>query len=164
MQIGMVGLGRMGANMVKRLMKNGHQCVVYDRDPKNVRALEKEGATGSASLEDLAGKLTEPKSIWLMVPAGDPTEGTVVALSKILPAGSAIIDGGNSYYKDDVRRSKFLGIGARLLFDDRRKGRDGKAPRADFFRARAGRGKYPALAGPRLFEKHGGKRLSLLRA
>jgi 6-phosphogluconate dehydrogenase len=108
MQIGMVGLGRMGANMVRRLMKNGHQCVIYDRDPKNVLALEKEGATGAASLEELGNKLAAPKSIWLMVPAGGPTEETVVALSKILPSGSAIIDGGNSYYKDDVRRSKFL--------------------------------------------------------
>ncbi len=109
MQIAMIGLGRMGANMVRRLMKNGsHQCVVFDYNPENVEALVKEGATGASSLEDLVGKLEAPKSVWIMVPAGQPTEDSVVALSKLLKPGDAIIDGGNSFYKDDVRRAQAL--------------------------------------------------------
>ena len=108
MQIGMVGLGRMGANMVRRLMKSGHECVVYNRSPDKVKALVKEGATSADSLEDLANKLATPKTVWLMVPAGEPTESMVLQLSTILPKGSTIIDGGNSFYKDDVRRGKLL--------------------------------------------------------
>jgi len=108
MQIGMVGLGRMGANMVRRLMKHQHACVVYDRGPGSVEAMEKEGALGAASLEDLVQKLAVPKVVWLMVPAGEATESTVSALGKLLPRGSTIIDGGNSFYKDDVRRSAQL--------------------------------------------------------
>jgi 6-phosphogluconate dehydrogenase len=108
MQLGMIGLGRMGANMVRRLMKGGHQCVVSDLSPDAVANLAKEGATGSSSLEDLVSKLTKPAAIWVMVPAGAPTENTVVALSKLLKPGDAIIDGGNSYYKDDVRRAAML--------------------------------------------------------
>src|SRR6266446_335597 len=108
MQIGMVGLGRMGANMVRRLMQHQHECVVYDRSSANVEAMEKEGATGAATLTDLVNKLAVPKAIWLMVPAGEATESTVLALGKILPQGSTIIDGGNSFYKDDVRRSAQL--------------------------------------------------------
>src|SRR5665213_2342733 len=108
MQIGMIGLGRMGANMVRRLMKSGHQCVVFDNNPANGQALAKEGATPAASLQELVNKLSEPKTIWLMVPAGEPTENTVVALAALLPKGSALIDGGNSFYQDDVRRSEML--------------------------------------------------------
>jgi 6-phosphogluconate dehydrogenase len=108
MQIGMVGLGRMGANMVRRLMKFKHECVVYDRGADSVKAMEKEGAAGAFSLEELVKKLAAPKTIWLMVPAGEATEGTVTALGKLLPSGSTIIDGGNSFYKDDVRRSAQL--------------------------------------------------------
>ncbi len=106
MQIGMVGLGRMGANMVRRLMKSGHECVVYNRSPDKVKALVKEGAISADSLEDLANKLATPKTVWLMVPAGEPTESMVLQLSNILPQGSIMIDGGNSFYKDDVRRAK----------------------------------------------------------
>ena len=106
MQIGMVGLGRMGSNMVRRLMKGGHTCVVYDRSPEAVKALEQEGAQGASSLEDLTKKLTGPRAVWVMVPAGGPTESTVQSLAALLSAGDAIIDGGNSFYKDDVRRSQ----------------------------------------------------------
>ncbi len=108
MQLGMIGLGRMGANMVRRLLKNQHACVVYDHNPDNVAALEKEGATGASSLEDMVAKLQVPRAIWVMVPAGQPTEDSVVALSKLLASGDTIIDGGNSFYKDDVRRAKYL--------------------------------------------------------
>jgi 6-phosphogluconate dehydrogenase len=108
MQLGMVGLGRMGSNMVRRLLRGGHQCVVTDLDPKNVDALAKEGAAGSSSLDDFAAKLTKPRAAWIMVPAGDPTEQTVTALGQRFDAGDIIIDGGNSYYKDDVRRSQKL--------------------------------------------------------
>ncbi len=108
MQLGMIGLGRMGANMVRRLLKNQHQCVVFDHNPDNISALEKEGATGASSLADMVGKLVAPRAIWVMVPAGQPTEDSVVELSKLLAAGDTIIDGGNSFYKDDVRRAEFL--------------------------------------------------------
>jgi 6-phosphogluconate dehydrogenase len=108
MQIGMIGLGRMGANMARRLMKGTHQCVVYDRNAETVDALAKEGATGASSLEDVVKKLNAPRAVWIMLPSGAPTEDTVVALSKLLSGGDAIIDGGNSFYKDDVRRSAML--------------------------------------------------------
>jgi 6-phosphogluconate dehydrogenase len=108
MQIGMIGLGRMGANMVRRLMKNGHQCVVFDHSPDNIKKMAGEGAIPAASLQELVNKLSEPKAIWLMVPSGEPTESTVVALAALLPSGSTIIDGGNSFYHDDVRRSQML--------------------------------------------------------
>ena len=108
MQLGMIGLGRMGANMVRRLLKHGHQCVVYDHNPDNAKALEKEGATAATSLQDLVGKLSTPRAVWVMVPAGQPTEDSVVELSKLLSSGDSIIDGGNSFYKDDVRRADFL--------------------------------------------------------
>ncbi len=106
MQLGMVGLGRMGANMTRRLMRGGHQVVVSDLSPDAVKGLVGEGATGSSSLDDLVSKLTAPRAVWVMVPAGDPTEKTVQALLARMQAGDTIIDGGNSYFKDDVRRSK----------------------------------------------------------
>jgi 6-phosphogluconate dehydrogenase len=108
MQLGMVGLGRMGGNMARRLMRGGHQCVVSDLNPGNVRQLVCEGAIGSASLEDFVSKLTVPRVAWLMVPAGNPTEQTVLALAQRMSSGDIIIDGGNSYYKDDVHRAKEL--------------------------------------------------------
>ena len=108
MQLGMIGLGRMGANMVRRLMKGGHQCVVYDRSAETVAGLAKEGATGASSLEELVSKLEAPRAVWIMVPAGQPTEDSVMELSKLLQAGDAIFDGGNSFYKDDVRRADML--------------------------------------------------------
>jgi 6-phosphogluconate dehydrogenase len=108
MQLGMVGLGKMGANMTRRLMRGKHQLVVSDLSPDNVRQLAGEGAMASSSLDDFVSKLKPPRVAWLMVPAGDPTEKTVVALSEKMSAGDTIIDGGNSYFKDDVRRSQML--------------------------------------------------------
>jgi 6-phosphogluconate dehydrogenase len=108
MQLGMVGLGRMGANMVRRLLRGGHQCVVYDMNPESVKKLAGEGATGADSLDDLAAKLRKPRAAWVMVPAGGPTESTVMDLARRFEAGDTIIDGGNSYFKDDVRRSRSL--------------------------------------------------------
>ena len=110
MQLGMVGLGRMGANMTRRLIGGGHQLVVSDLSPDSVKQLAGEGATGSSSLEDLIAKLAPPRAVWIMVPAGGPTEQTVQRLAQGLEAGDAIIDGGNSYFKDDVRRSKQLKV------------------------------------------------------
>jgi 6-phosphogluconate dehydrogenase len=108
MQLGMVGLGRMGANMTRRLMHGGHALVVSDLSADAVKQLGSEGATGSSSLEDLIAKLTPPRAVWIMVPAGGPTETTVQKLAAHMQAGDAIIDGGNSYFKDDVRRAKQL--------------------------------------------------------
>jgi 6-phosphogluconate dehydrogenase len=108
MQLGMVGLGRMGANMVKRLVANGHECTVFDMSPKVVEALAQEkGVTGSASLEDMVGKLAKPRAIWLMIPAGY-VDDTLAKLVPHLESGDIVIDGGNSYYIDDIRRSKEL--------------------------------------------------------
>ena len=107
MQLGMVGLGRMGANMVRRLMKNGHQCVVYDVTPKSVAELAGEGAIGSSSLQDFVSKLTKPRAIWLMVPAA-VVDQTIAQIAPHLEAGDILIDGGNSYYIDDIRRAKEL--------------------------------------------------------
>jgi len=108
MQIGMIGLGKMGANMVRRLLHGKHEVVVFDRSADAINAMEKEGAAGSSSLEDFVAKLHEPRAVWIMVPAGGPTEETVQALGKLLSPGSTIVDGGNSFFKDDVRRSKAL--------------------------------------------------------
>jgi 6-phosphogluconate dehydrogenase len=108
MQLGMIGLGRMGGNMVRRLLRGGHSCAVFDLDPKNVKTLEGEGATGAASLDEFIGRLKPPRAVWVMVPAGDPTEKTVNAVADRLESGDTIIDGGNSYFKDDVRRAKAL--------------------------------------------------------
>src|SRR5262245_58704197 len=107
MQLGMIGLGRMGANMVRRLMKNGHQCVVYDRSEKAVNDLVKEKAVGAKSLADFVKKLQKPRAIWLMVPAA-VVEKTITDIVPSLEAGDILIDGGNSYYVDDIRRAKEL--------------------------------------------------------
>jgi len=107
MQLGMIGLGRMGANMVRRLIAGGHECVVFDLSPDAVKKVAAEtGATGATSLEDLVGKLKGPRAVWVMVPAGGPTESTVQSLAKLLSKGDAIIDGGNSFFQDDVRRAE----------------------------------------------------------
>jgi len=106
----------MGANMVRRLMKGGHKCCVFDLNPENVNRLASEGATGTTSLDDLLGKLSKPRAVWVMVPAGKPTEDTVMALAQRMSPGDIIIDGGNSYFKDDVRRAKTLsGKGIRYV-------------------------------------------------
>jgi 6-phosphogluconate dehydrogenase len=105
----MVGLGRMGANIVRRLMRDGHECVVFDVNPGTVEQLASEGATGADSLDDFVAKLEKPRAAWVMVPAGEITESTVNELGGRLESGDAIIDGGNSYYRDDIRRAGELG-------------------------------------------------------
>ena len=107
MQLGMIGLGRMGANMVRRLMRAGHQCVVYDLYPEAVQGLAKEGAVGAASMEDFVAKLSKPRAAWIMVPAA-AVDQTLADLSARLEKDDVIIDGGNSYYIDDIRRAKAL--------------------------------------------------------
>ena len=107
MQLGMIGLGRMGANMVRRLIKGGHECVVYDVFPKSVEALAKENAVGAPSLPEFVKKLRKPRAVWLMVPAG-VVDKTIEELVPLLEAGDIVIDGGNSYYVDDIRRAKAL--------------------------------------------------------
>ena len=107
MQLGMIGLGRMGANMVRRLLRGGHQCVVFDRSPKAVNELVQEKAAGAGSLIDLVRKLDKPRAIWLMVPAA-AVEGTIADLLPHLDREDILIDGGNSYYIDDIRRGKEL--------------------------------------------------------
>ena len=111
MQLGMIGLGRMGANIVRRLMRAGHHCVVYDRDPTPGKTLAAEGAVAAISLADLVAKLDGPRAIWIMLPAGGPTESTIDALVPMLAKGDTIIDGGNTYWRDDIRR------GAKLIAD-----------------------------------------------
>ncbi|HUY30689.1 MAG TPA: decarboxylating 6-phosphogluconate dehydrogenase [Acidimicrobiales bacterium] len=108
MQLGMVGLGRMGANLVRRLMRDGHRCVVFDLDENAVKSLEADGATGARSMEELVAKLAAPRAVWVMVPAGGPTQETIDALAAHMAPGDAIIDGGNSYYRDDIRRAAAL--------------------------------------------------------
>lgn len=107
MQIGMIGLGRMGSNMVRRLMRGGHECVVYNRSPEAVEALSSEGAVGSVSLEDFTARMTKPRAVWLMVPATVVDE-MLTQLLPLLDAGDIVIDGGNSYYRDDIRRAAEL--------------------------------------------------------
>ena len=136
MQVGMIGLGRMGANMVRRLIRGGHECVVYDVSADAVRALAGEGAVGAASLDDFIARLTTPRGVWLMVPAA-VVDATLDDLVPRLAPGDVVVDGGNSYYRDDIERAKRLaarglhyvdcgtsggvwGARARLLFDDRR--------------------------------------------
>src|SRR5512147_1120339 len=107
MQIAIVGLGRMGANMARRLLKGGHQCVVFNRSPKAVQELVAEKAVGSSSLADFVKKLTKPRAVWLMVPAA-VVDSTIADLLPSLEADDILIDGGNSYYIDDIRRAKEL--------------------------------------------------------
>ena len=106
MELGIVGLGRMGSNMARRLMRDGHRIVAYDVAPEAVAALREEGAEGAGSLAELAEKLSPPRAVWVMVPAGEITEQTVSDLAQVLEAGDAIVDGGNSYYRDDIRRAE----------------------------------------------------------
>ena len=108
MQLGMIGLGRMGGNLVRRLMHDGHNCVVFDVNPAAVAGLEHDGATGSSSMADFVAKLTAPRAVWVMVPAGDITSKTIEELASHLEPGDTIIDGGNSYYRDDIRRAQEL--------------------------------------------------------
>ena len=166
MQIGMIGLGRMGGNIVRRLTRNGHQCVVFDQNPAAIKALVGEHVAGSADLKQLVGQLKKPRAVWVMLPAGQITEETVEHLGGLLEPDDIIIDGGNSFYKDDIRRAKNacreghslrrlrhlrrrLGHRARLLHDDRRPEGGGGSPRSDLLGARSRARRYPAHAGPR---------------
>ena len=108
MQLGMIGLGRMGANMVRRLRAGGHECVVFDRSPQAVSSLAAEGAAGAESLADLAQRLARPRAVWLMVPVAS-VDATIADLLPHLDANDIIIDGGNSHFADDIRRSRELG-------------------------------------------------------
>jgi 6-phosphogluconate dehydrogenase len=114
MQLGLIGLGRMGGNIARRLMRGGHECVVYDRDARAVSDVAGEGAIGAEGVADLAKRLQAPRTVWVMLPAGKVTEETVGALGETLSAGDTVIDGGNGFYRDDIRRAKALkekGIG-----------------------------------------------------
>jgi 6-phosphogluconate dehydrogenase len=108
MQLGIIGLGRMGANIARRLFRAGHDCVVYNRTRKPVEELAAEGLAPASDIEDLVRKLASPRAVWLMLPAGAITEGMVSSVSNVLKAGDTLIDGGNSFYKDDIRRAKTL--------------------------------------------------------
>jgi 6-phosphogluconate dehydrogenase len=108
MELGMIGLGKMGANMTERLLKSGHHMVVYDRDPDPVKAVAALGAKSSESMDDLVNKLSAPRAVWIMVPAGEPTENVVNTLVDMLSPGDTVIDGGNSNYKDTLRRAEAL--------------------------------------------------------
>lgn len=108
MQIGIIGLGRMGGNVARRLGRNGHEVVVYDRDSEAIASLKGDGAIGAADPAKLVQKLRPPRAVWVMLPAGKITEDTIVALAKLLQAGDIVIDGGNTFWKDDIRRAKFL--------------------------------------------------------
>ncbi|MDP2803240.1 MAG: decarboxylating 6-phosphogluconate dehydrogenase [Phreatobacter sp.] len=108
MQIGVVGLGRMGANIARRLMRAGHACVVHDANAATTDALSAEGAVGAGSLAALCGALTAPRAVWVMLPAGDVTENAIAALADLLSPGDTVIDGGNTFWKDDIRRAKAL--------------------------------------------------------
>jgi 6-phosphogluconate dehydrogenase len=108
MQIGVIGLGRMGGNITRRLMQHGHQAVVYDHDAKAVAALSSDGATGTGGLDKLVAQLKPPRAVWVMLPAGEITDDTIGELAKLLQAGDVVIDGGNTFWKDDIRRAKML--------------------------------------------------------
>jgi 6-phosphogluconate dehydrogenase len=108
MQLGLIGLGRMGSNIVRRVVRAGHRCVVFDRDAKAVASLVTQGVTGADDLQGLVSELERPRAVWVMVPAGAPTEETVAQLGALLEAGDMVIDGGNSFYKDDIRRARQL--------------------------------------------------------
>jgi 6-phosphogluconate dehydrogenase len=108
MQLGVIGMGRMGANIARRLMRGGHACVVWDRDAKAVAEVVKDGATGADDVADLVKRLDAPRAVWVMLPAGGPTEATIAELGGLLEPGDIVIDGGNTFYKDDIRRAKAL--------------------------------------------------------
>jgi 6-phosphogluconate dehydrogenase len=118
MQLGMIGLGRMGANIVRRVAEDGHECVVYDHDPHAVKAMAgEENTTGVSSYSELAEKMTKPRVVWVMVPAGDITTSVIEELGKALDSGDIVIDGGNSYYRDDIKHAKMLSENGIHLLD-----------------------------------------------
>ena len=181
MQIGMIGLGRMGGNMARRLMRGGHEVVAYATDPGPSAQLADEGALGAASLDELVDRLAPPRAVWVMVPAGAATEQVVADLGGRMAAGDVIIDGGNSFYKDDVRRAadapdpghplrgcgherRHLGPRARVLPHDRRRAGRGGAPRPDVPRARPRPRHIAADARPGGDRRDGRARVPPLRA
>jgi 6-phosphogluconate dehydrogenase len=117
MQLGLIGLGRMGGNMARRLARGGHDVVAWDRSAEAVAALARDDVKGASSLDDFVSRLSPPRTVWVMVPAGDPTEQTVTSLGQRLQRGDLVIDGGNTYYKDDVRRARALGANGIELMD-----------------------------------------------
>ena len=179
MQLGMIGLGRMGGNMVRRLLKGGHQCVVYNRSANAVAELVKEKAVGTTSLPDFVKKLSKPRAVWLMVPTG-VVDNVIADLLPHLERGDMLIDGGNSYYIDDIRRAKELkskGIhyvdvgtsggvwglerGYCMMIGGER--RCGEASRSDLRNACTRPRRYSAHAGPRKSQRHIRAGLSALR-
>ena len=159
MRIGFIGLGRMGANMVRRLLRDGHEVVAYNRTPEKTREIAGEGAIAAFTIEELVAKLEKPRAVWIMVPAGDATEAQIDELMEHLEPGDTIVDGGNTNFHDDVRRhaeldgeghplrrrrrvGRDLGPRQRLLPDGRRRRRGGRAARADLPLARPG-GRLP---------------------
>ncbi len=180
MQLGMVGLGRMGAGIVRRLMADGHRCVGYDVNPDAVHALEAEGADGATDLKEFVAKLEKPRAVWVMVPAGEITDKTITALAEVLEAGDVIIDGGNTHYHDDLRHAEALkekgihhmdvgtsggvwGFAARLLPDDRRRGRGVRAAGAGLRDGRTRSGGGRPDPGPRRRSDPGREGLPALR-
>jgi 6-phosphogluconate dehydrogenase len=180
MQLGMIGLGRMGANLVRRLLRDGHRCVVFDVNADVVKELESEGAEGATTLEDFVAKLEKPRAAWLMLPAAI-VQSTLDELADLLEADDVVIDGGNSYYRDDIARAKAAGtqedplcglrherrgLGPRpwLLPDDRRRGQGGRTARSDLSRPshRAKGAPSRPRRGPG--RRHRPRRLSALRA
>ena len=161
MQLGMIGLGRMGGNIVRRLMRNGHQCVVFDQNPAADEGAGRRGASAAPpTSSDSSRQLDKPRAVWVMLPAGEITEATVNELGELLEAGDIIIDGGNAFYKDDIRRAQALkaeghplhrlrhqrrrlGPRARLLPDDRRRQGSGRPSRSDLRRLAPGAGDIP---------------------
>jgi 6-phosphogluconate dehydrogenase len=115
MQIGIIGLGRMGANIARRLMRAGHTCVAYDRSEAAVQALGRDGATAATGLADLVAKLSAPRAVWVMLPAGEATDTTITELGRLLQRDDTVIDGGNSFYRDDIRRAASLAKSASTI-------------------------------------------------
>ena len=180
MQLGMIGLGRMGANLSRRLMRDGHEVVVYDVSADAVEQLEGEGGTGATTLEELVSKLKQPRAVWIMVPAAY-VDATIEKLEGLLDEGDIVIDGGNSYYRDDVDRAERLAAeghplrrrrnerrrlrpAAGLLPHDRRRGGDREAPRSDLRHDRAGHRRSAAHAVARRQGIHRRAGLPALRA
>ena len=180
MELGMIGLGRMGANMVERLMKAGHHCVVYDSHADAVQQSVAKGAKGTTSLADFVKTLSKPRAVWLMLPAA-AVDSVLHSLVPLLEPGDIVIEGGNSYYHDDIRRAgelrgqgpalcrcrrqrRRVGAGARLLPHDRRRGCDRAASRSDLPLAGAGRRGRAAHAGRHRRAEPGRVRLSALRS
>lgn len=175
MRVGIMGLGRMGGNIARRLLQGGHEIVGFDRNSVAVAALSAEGVAITESLDELAARLEEPRIFWVMLPAGPATESTIEALISLAAPGDIIIDGGNSFYKDDIRRAKvcamknlhYVDVGTsggvwaatRLLHDDRRRQAGDRTPRSDLRHARARLWRVDSHQRPRWPQRPGRARL-----